>query len=180
MGRMLERLLGRRRVVGQENVERPEPLVALVFTLPPVKLVAARVDGPPAKLGTGTLDQLGVLDGQLIRRPIEWRGFPVLVGIKIPGCENIDPGLEALFLLPDALGKLVPEVALAPAVRCTFECPESIDRARNRRQEIELKPPRVVPERNLGHMPDIELLARADARLLIGLLVSDGGFEFRK
>src|ERR1041385_8545402 len=174
MGRVLERLLGRGRVVGQEDVKRSQTLVAFVLRLPPVKLVAARVDGPATELGAGTLDQLSMLDRQLVRRPVEWRGFPVLVAIQIPGCENVDPGLEAFFLLPDALGKLVPEVALAPAVRCTFERPEGVDRARDRRKEIELEPPGIIPERHLGHVPDIELLAGTDTCLLIRLLVGDG------
>src|ERR1043166_8804584 len=180
MGRVLKRLLGRCRIVGQENFKRPEPFVTLVLRLPPVKLVAGGMDRLPTELGAGAFDQLGVLDRQLVRRPVERSGFPVLVAIKIPGCENIDPALEAFFLLPHALGELVPEVALAPAVRRRLKRPESVNRSRNRWQEIELEPPGVVPERDLRHVPDIELLAGTDTRFLVRLLVGDGGFELSK
>src|ERR1043166_9883768 len=128
MGRVLKRLLGRCRIVGQENFKRPEPFVTLVLRLPPVKLVAGGMDRLPTELGAGAFDQLGVLDRQLVRRPVERRGFPVLCAIKVPGCENIDPGLEALFLFPYRLSELVPEVALAPPVRCRRERPAGIDR----------------------------------------------------
>src|ERR1041385_5067116 len=121
-----------------------------------------------------------MFDGQLVRRPVKGRRFPVLVRIKIPGCENVDPGLEALFLLPYRLCELVPEIALAAAVRRRLECPERVDGSWNRRQEVELEPPGIIPKRDLGHMPDIELLAGADTRLLVGLLVGDGGLQLCK
>src|SRR5438045_9507903 len=90
--RVLEGLFGMRAEVRQEIVKIALDAIRLPLRLPPVQVVARNpVIGLLGIEVARLVDFLGVDHGRLARRPAAWWRAAILLGLRIPRDEHIDP-----------------------------------------------------------------------------------------